>query len=222
MAADAAFETGPHDHLLDDWWGRCRDMFMKAAVPPSGRRHRHRGRGFPFGQGFGPFPGFGGPPWFPGPGPRVGRGDVRTAILFLLAERPMHGYQVIQELAERSGGMWQPSPGSVYPTLQQLEDEGLVRSAEDEGRRVYSLTDEGRAEVERRTGEAPPWEMRVEAEAAGLIREEGFGLAGAVAQVVRSGRPEQVARAREILAEARKSLYRLLAEDEPPAGGSNE
>jgi DNA-binding PadR family transcriptional regulator len=221
MHAETAFEGSPHDHLIS-WWDRCRDVFMKAAVPPSGRgHHRPRGRGFPFGPGFGPFAGFGGPPWFPGPGPRVGRGDVRTAILFLLAERPMHGYQVIQELTERSGGMWQPSPGSIYPTLQQLEDEGLVRSAEDEGRRVYSLTDEGRAEVERRTGEAPPWEMRVEAEAAGLIREEGFGLAGAVAQVVRGGSPEQVARAKEILAEARKSLYRLLAEDEPPSARSN-
>jgi len=150
----------------------------------------------------------------------VGRGDVRTAILFLLAEGPMHGYQVIQELTERSGGMWQPSPGSVYPTLQQLEDEGMVRSAEDEGRRVFSLTDEGRAEVERRAEEPRPWEMRADAEPFAGIRDEGFGVGAAVMQVVRTGTPQQVARAREILAEARRSLYRLLAEDDQQSRGT--
>jgi DNA-binding PadR family transcriptional regulator len=179
--------------------------------------HRHpRGR-FSFGPGFGPWGAFGGPPWrFAGPGSRAGRGDVRSAILFLLAEGPMHGYQVIQELTERSGGMWQPSPGSIYPTLQQLEDEGLVRSAESEGRRVFELTDAGRAEVERRAEEPRPWEMRADAEPYARIREEGIGVGVAAMQVLRTGTPKQVARAREILADARRSLYRLLAEDEAP------
>ena len=74
------------------------------------------------------------------------RGDVRAAILVLLAEQPMHGYQVISELDARTGGRWRPSAGSIYPTLQQLEDEGLVRSAEIDARRVFSLTDAGIAE----------------------------------------------------------------------------
>src|SRR6266511_4660277 len=218
MHAEAVFPGRPYDWLAGDWWDRCRGAFMKASGG-QGRQHRHRPGRFPFGPGFGPWGGFGGPPWFPGRGPRVGRGDVRTAILFLLAEGPMHGYQVIQELTERSGGMWQPSPGSVYPTLQQLEDEGMVRSAEDEGRRVFSLTDEGRAEVERRAEEPRPWEMRADAEPFAGIRDEGFGVGAAVMQVVRTGTPQQVARARESLAEARRSLYRLLAEDDQQSRG---
>jgi DNA-binding PadR family transcriptional regulator len=128
----------------------------------------------------------------------------------------MHGYQIIQELAARSGGMWQPSPGSVYPTLQQLEDEGLVRAEEREGRRVFALTDEGRAEVARRKDEARPWELRGGAEvgaAVARIREEGFALAGAVMQVVRAGDPGLAERAAKVLAGARRDLYRLLAEE---------
>lgn len=167
----------------------------------------------------GAFP-FGGPGFghrrFPGPWPRAARGDVRAAILFLLEERPMHGYQVIQELSARSGGMWQPSPGSVYPTLQQLEDEGLVRAEEQEGRRVFALTEEGRAEVASRRGEARPWELRADAEVGAAvvrIREEGFGLAGAVVQVIRSGDRARAERAAQVLARARRDLYRLLAEE---------
>jgi DNA-binding PadR family transcriptional regulator len=79
--------------------------------------------------------------------PTVRRGDVRTAILAVLKDEPMHGYQVIRVLEERSGGHWRPSAGSIYPTLQQLEDEGLVRSEEVDGRRTYRLTDEGHAEA---------------------------------------------------------------------------
>ncbi len=181
----------------------------------------HGGRGW---HGWhGPFP-FGGPGFghwrFPGPWPRAARGDVRAAILFLLEERPMHGYQIIQELSARSGGMWQPSPGSVYPTLQQLEDEGLVRAEERDGRRVFALTDEGRAEVARRKDEARPWELRVGAEvgaAVARIREEGFALAGAVMQVIRAGDLERAERAAKVLARARRDLYRLLAE-EPEEG----
>src|ERR671933_2357515 len=100
------------------------------------------------------------PPWafaWGAAGPRVRRGDVRAAILALLAERPMHGYEMIQELDARTGGLWRPSAGSIYPTLQLLEDEGLVRSDEGGDRRRYSLTDAGRAEVARREG-PPPWD----------------------------------------------------------------
>ena len=208
---DAGFEgRGP------DWWARRKMEFMMGERA-RGRGHRRR-HGGPHG-GFGPWGGFGGfPGQFFGPGPRVGRGDVRTGILVLLAEGSMHGYQVIQELTERSGGMWRPSPGSVYPTLQQLEDEGLVRSSESDGRRVYQLTDTGRAEVERRGEEPPPWEMPSEAEQFVALREEGFGVFAATMQVARTGNARQIARAKAILAEARKSMYRLLAGDEGDTG----
>ena len=108
-------------------------------------RHRHGppfGRGGPFGAFFGD--GHGG---FPR-GPRARRGDVRAAALLLLAEEPRNGYQIMQEIEKRSGGVWRPSPGSVYPALAQLEDEGLIRVDEQEGRRSYTLTDIGHAYVQ--------------------------------------------------------------------------
>jgi DNA-binding PadR family transcriptional regulator len=198
-----------HDHPFERRHGRGHrtEMLMGA------RRH---GRG-PFGPGWGRWgagAGFPGP--FFGRGPKVGRGDVRAAILVLLAEGPMHGYQVIQELSERSGGVWRPSPGSIYPTLQMLEDEGLVKSEEAEGRRVFRLTDAGQAEVERRGEEAPaPWEAFADAGPLMQLREIGSGVVSAVMQVAQAGSERQIARAQEILTETRKSLYRLLAEDEP-------
>src|SRR4051795_11741623 len=92
-------------------------------------------------------------------GARRGRGDIRAAILALLSEEPMHGYQIIRELSERSGGVWRPSPGSVYPTLQQLEDEELVRpETGDGGRRVFTLTDAGREAQSAAAGGPAPWE----------------------------------------------------------------
>src|SRR5919108_1951248 len=94
------------------------------------------------------FPGFG-----PPRGPRARRGDVRAALLVLLAEEPRNGYQLMQEIEQRSDGVWRPSPGSVYPALQQLEDEGLVRVEPGEGRKAYGLTDEGRAYVEEHADE---------------------------------------------------------------------
>ncbi len=105
---------------------------------------------------FGPGGDFGGPR---GRGRRARRGDIRTAALMLLAEEPRNGYQIMQEVEERSGGLWRPSPGSVYPALQQLLDEGLIREQEIDGRRGYALTDEGKAVVDGRPADAPtPWE----------------------------------------------------------------
>ena len=128
----------------------------------------------------------------------------------------MHGYQVIQELSERSGGMWRPSPGSVYPTLQLLEDEGLVRSEDVEGKRVFHLTDAGKAEAAKRDADTPaPWEMGAGTEPFAEMKSLGFGVVTAVMQVVQSGNEAQIQKAKEILSEARRSLYRLLAEDEP-------
>lgn len=170
-----------------------------------------RGGGYP-GGGFG----FGGP--FFGRGPKVGRGDVRIAILALLAEEPMHGYQVIQELSKRSGGVWRPSPGSIYPTLQQLEDEGLVQATESEGRRVFHLTDAGRAEVDKRGPEGGvPWDSFGDGAGDSLLelRNLAFGVAGAVMQVAQTGTDGQIERAKEILNESRRRLYGILAEEEP-------
>ncbi len=182
--------------------------------PGPGHHPRGRGRG-PWGFGGPPFPG----PWFAGGGrPRPRRGDVRLAVLTLLAEQPMHGYQIITELGSRSGGVWRPSPGSVYPTLQQLQDEGLVTVAEEDGRRTFSLTDAGRAEVERASaGRRAPWEeMADEADdAAGGLKSLVGQLIAATIQVATAGTHDQVAQAEKVLTDARRAMYRLLAEDEP-------
>jgi DNA-binding PadR family transcriptional regulator len=174
------------------------------------RRHpHHHDMGFgPMGFGSGGFGrGRGGPR-------RARRGDVRTALLRLIAERPMHGYDLIKELEQRSGGMWRPSPGSIYPTLQLLEDEGLLRGEEQDGKRVYSITDAGRAELDersKRSGDAP-WDFGPAAEGIGALRDAGFQLAGAAMQVARTGSTDQREKAAEILAEARRKIYALLAE----------
>ncbi len=177
-----------------------------------GRRFHHergpnwRGHRAMFGgQWFGP------PPW----AGRRRRGDVRAAILAVLAEGPMHGYDLIGELEQRSGGMWRPSPGSVYPTLQMLEDADLVTAQEQDGKRVYSLTDAGRAEVEARKerGGSEPWEFGGGSEALTQLRDSAFQLAAAAMQVARAGAEPQMKRAAEILAEARKKIYAILAGD---------
>jgi DNA-binding PadR family transcriptional regulator len=155
---------------------------------------------------------------FLGGGPRARRGDIRSAILALLSEGPMHGYQIMNELAERTGGVWRPSPGSVYPTLQQLQDEGLVRELEPEGgRHTFELTEEGRAAVEA-LGTRAPWEaVADESEAAALeLRELVFQVMAAARQVVHAGESSQLAQAKDVLREARQRLYRILAEDSPP------
>jgi DNA-binding PadR family transcriptional regulator len=182
--------------------------------PTEARHHHHQRR-------MGP-PWFGGPfgwqfPGGPGGGrPRQRKGDVRLAVLTLLAEAPMHGYQIISELTERSGGAWRPSPGSVYPTLQQLEDEGLVTVAELDGRRTYTLTDTGREEVERAGRDRrPPWErLGDDEEPAGRLRRRAGEVLAAVMQVATAGTAEQAERAERILVDARRKLYRLLAEDD--------
>ena len=170
------------------------------------RRSRHRHHGF---GGFGP----GGGPR--GRGRKARRGDIRTAALLLLAEEPRNGYQIMQEVQERSDGVWRPSPGSVYPALAQLEDEGLIRSQEADGRKLFALTDEGRARVQERDADKPaPWEQMSgdvsdEAYALGrLVREVYF----AFVQVMRTGSEAQMAKAREVLSAARRDLYRILAD----------
>jgi DNA-binding PadR family transcriptional regulator len=148
-----------------------------------------------------------------GRGPMVRRGDVRAAILILLTEQPMHGYEIIGQLAERSGGIWRPSAGSVYPTLQQLEDEGLVKGEERDGRNVYSLTDGGKTAAAEAAKNPAPWEIPGASEAAGL-RDLIFQVGVAASQVSHVGSAGSIEQARAVLAEARRSLYRLLAEDD--------
>ena len=148
-------------------------------------------------------------------GTRMGRGDVRAAVLALLAEKPMHGYQIIHEIEERSGGAWKPSPGSVYPTLQLLADEGLIGAEEADGRKTYSLTAEGRVVAEAAADRPAPWMSqgtRDHGRASALPRA-GVELAQAAAQVSRSGNSEQVKQAVSILDEARRKLYSILAQD---------
>jgi DNA-binding PadR family transcriptional regulator len=162
----------------------------------------------------------------PGPSPwmfkirhggRRRRGDVRAAILALLNERPMHGYEMIQELEERSDGMWRPSAGSIYPTLQLLEDEGLIAGEEHDGKRRFSLTDPGREEVAKRPSDRPPpWEQAAEG-AEGERQELAASIKQfwpAVVQIVRVGTPDQAERAKAILDDARKQLYAILAEED--------
>ncbi|MEZ5322284.1 MAG: PadR family transcriptional regulator [Microthrixaceae bacterium] len=176
------------------------------------RDHQERGRGTESGPGFGP-------PFGPGPGfgpgsgrRRKRRGDIRTAVLAVLAEQPRHGYEIIQALEEKSGGAWRPSPGSVYPMLQMLEDEGLARPNERDGKRVYELTDAGRAEATERMTDAggPPW---AGGDGSGGLRMAMMQLGAAARQIGMAGSREQVEQAVAIVNEARKQIYRLLAAD---------
>jgi len=166
----------------------------------------------------------GGP--FSGPGPfgrgprgrgrgRARRGDVRLAVLRLLAEAPSNGYQLMQAIEERSDGRWRPSPGSMYPTLAQLEDEGLIRSDESAGSRQFEITNAGREHLETRAGEPAPWEPQGE-EGENALSELGpaiISLGKAAWQVASVGTADQRARAVELLAETQRAIYRILAEE---------
>jgi DNA-binding PadR family transcriptional regulator len=194
----------------------------------------HRGEGFtPGGPGFGPGFGFGGgfgpggPGFGFGPGGRGGRrggprgggrgrrGDVRAAILTLLVERPMHGYEMIQEINERSQQLWKPSPGSVYPTLQLLVDEGLIVSTESDGsKKLFELTDDGRAAAEKI--ETAPWdEITQDADPGAVNLRSAVGqLMGAVAQSAHAASPDQQQRVVDIVNNARREIYQILGETE--------
>ena len=150
-----------------------------------------------------------------GPWSRARRGNVRAAILSVLSEGPMHGYQIMQQLEERSGGMWRPSPGSVYPTLQLLEDQGFVKGEEVEGRRVFTLTEEGKAEAgQSKERYGTPWETGEGGsdDPWAKLGRGIFQIAAAVKQVGTTGTAEQVDKTIAILTEARKRIYALLAE----------
>jgi DNA-binding PadR family transcriptional regulator len=179
-----------------------RARFMSTEDSPRrGRRRRHPREL----HGFGPSGPFG--------GHKARRGDIRAAILALLAEAPMHGYQIIQELSDRTEGVWRPSPGSVYPTLQQLEDEDLIKPTESEtGKRVFALTDTGR---EAAAANPTPWRTVAGQADDALVnlRELAMQVMAATRQVATAGSAAQLEAAQSILRDSRKALYRLLADD---------
>jgi DNA-binding PadR family transcriptional regulator len=207
------------------------------------RRHEEfgRGPGGPGGPGFGgpgfgprgfgpggPFgPGFGGPggPFGGGRG-RKRRGDVRIALLMLLAEQPSNGYQLMQTIEERSGGRWRPSPGSVYPALSQLEDEGFVHTVAQDSGRAFEITDAGRKYLEEREDKAAPWEASA-SDGPGANRFHELrslipGIAQAVWQVAQVGDEAQWQKAAEVLEEARRALYQILADERSDSPESPE
>jgi DNA-binding PadR family transcriptional regulator len=167
--------------------------------------HRHeefaRSRGPRYGRGRG--------------GPRARRGDVRAAVLALLAERPMHGYEMIKEIEERTQGAWTPSAGSIYPTLQMLEDEGLIRGEESDGKRRFTLTEIGSAGQAEKAGEQTPWDA-VRADAAPEqihLQDSVHKLHHAIGQVFHAADEGQQKRIRELLDETRRKIYAILAEE---------
>ena len=206
---------GPRDPRDRRGGGHKMRARMRGGAPWGGPGAPLGGPGGPF--DFGPR---GGPfgPRMGGRGPRVRRGDVRAAILDLLAEgQPWNGYQIIQEIAERTQGVWRPSAGSVYPALQLLEDESLISAAAGEDRkRNYTLTDEGRAYVQAHADELrASWDAVTGSvdDAAVQLQNLARNVAMATVQVAQAGTPAQVQQASKVLAETRKALYRILAAD---------
>jgi DNA-binding PadR family transcriptional regulator len=184
-----------HDHERDHEHGHehLHDHFFAG--------HAMRGPGMRWGGGRG---GWGG-------GRRMRRGAIRGAILTALKDEPAHGYEVMRRLEEMSGGLWRPSPGSVYPHLQMLEDEGLVQSSEVEGSRTYTLTDTGRAEAEKIS---LPWQATGEADDKIRSLRLAVGqMASAAKQLAGAGESSQIERGIAVIQKARKELYQILAED---------
>ena len=206
-------KTPRHPHA-----GHPREMFHHHPEPGFGPDGEGRGRGR---RGHGPGPGARGPRGRRGRGGRMSRGDVRTAVLLLLAEEPMHGYQLMQAIAERTGGRWTPSPGAIYPALSLLEDEGLVAVTADSGRKVATLTEAGRALVEaERDGWSDPFADATDGERGPDLRALVMQLVEATRTVGRTGSPAQVTAAAAILGEARRAMYLLLADGPAPETGT--
>lgn len=185
------------------------DQFNEMAARgrgPHGHAHGHEHGPWRADAGFGP-------PWAGRGRGRMRRGDIRVALLRSLLDGPAHGYEIISRLEEKSGGLWRPSPGSVYPTLQLLEEQELLRSHEDNGKRVYELTDTGRAEAESSEAGQFPWEGQEGLSGRKALRLAFAQLALATKQIQAAGDGELVERAAQVLKEARQKLYQILAED---------
>ena len=184
--------------------------FRTSEGAPGPGRGRSRMR-----SAFGPDMAGGG--WAGGGRRRARRGDVRKLILVALDEGPANGYEIMQRLESKSGGMWRPSPGSVYPTLQLLEDEGLARSQAHDGARTYELTESGQAEATAVSADPSgraPWDRGTEGDdGVRALREAAMQLAVAAKQLAHAGRPEQLERGVAIVRKARQDVYGLLAEE---------
>jgi DNA-binding PadR family transcriptional regulator len=166
--------------------------------------HHYRGGGAHLGLG----------PMLAGGRGRARRGDVRVALLLLLAEEPRNGYQLMQAIEERSGGRWRPSPGSVYPALAQLEDQGFVQAIERDETKLFEITDAGRSHLAERHEVSAPWECEDDADD-GIDMKKLIGqVAVAAMQVAQAGDRQQLKQAANTLAETRRALYRILAEDD--------
>ena len=167
--------------------------------PDPFRGGRGRGGGGPFGGGRG----------------RRRRGDVRLALLILLGEEPRNGYQLMQTIEERSDGRWRPSPGSVYPTLAQLEDEGLIRGVDRDGAKLFEITEAGRERLEGSKVDPAPWAEEEDPDAPDLHKMAGLiiQIGKAAWQVAQEGDDRQTEQAYKTLAETRRALYRILAQD---------
>jgi DNA-binding PadR family transcriptional regulator len=188
---------GRHSHM--DHLERLAALREMRGGPWGDRPPFGGGRGGPFGGGRG----------------RRRRGDVRTALLMLLAEEPRNGYQLMQTIEERSGGRWRPSPGSVYPTLSQLEDEGLIRGVERDGAKLFEITDQGRERLDESKTDPAPWAEEDDPDAPDLQRMAGLiiQIGKAAWQVAQEGDERQTEQAYQTLAETRRALYRILAQD---------
>ena len=196
---------GAHFHHPPEDFAEGEGRPGRRGGPHGGPRGGHRGPG---GRG-------------PGGRGRVPRGDVRTAVLLLLDEEPMHGYQLMQAIGDRSGGRWTPSPGAIYPALNLLEDEGLVTVTAESGRKVATLTQTGRTLVaDNRDTWADPFTGFAGSRGGPDLRSLLEQLHGATRQVGRAGSSEQVAAAAEILSQARRQMYLLLA-DGPEASSDS-
>lgn len=211
------FDCGPtrwdHENRMTSRRERKRAAIaaMHAGEPGPGRRGGRRGA-----PDFGGWGGWGGDPRFGRGRKRMRRGDVRGAILVLLDEQPRNGYQLMQEIEDRSEGVWRPSPGSVYPALSQLEDEGLVKATAVDGRKAFELTSAGSTHVsENREKIGEPWSGLTDdvSEQRLSLRDQIKPLMGAVGQIMHSGSEQDARRAAEILADARRKIYAILAED---------
>ena len=188
--------------------GRDGEPHGKAPWAEQHNDHGHHGRG-----------GRGGPSRSRHRRARAQRGDVRTAILLVLVDEPMHGYQIMQAMRDRTGGAWRPSPGAVYPTIAQLEDEGLVTTREEGGRRLVTLTSEGRTYLEERSARlGDPFADFADQPSWPDLREPMQELQAAARQIVVSGSTAQVKAAAQVLAQARRSLYLILAGEPEDAG----
>ncbi|MBS1879010.1 MAG: helix-turn-helix transcriptional regulator [Actinobacteria bacterium] len=179
-------------------------------------RHRHGDHRFGPDPRFQRRSEFGRGPWGGrGGGRRARRGDIRAAVLALLAERPMHGYEMIKELEERTQGAWTPSAGSIYPTLQMLEDEGLIRGEESDGKRRFTLTEAGRGEQQEKAGEEAPWDT-----VRGGVAPENLALGHSLRKLMHAVRQvfsadaEQQRQVTELLDETRRKVYAVLAEQD--------